>query len=107
MIIVHLEVTFEPSSDAAMKSIVPEVERFCRKFEGCEQFTVSFPPSPPGTALTTEIWRDERTLRAHIASTRQAPELETWHRLIKEIWPHVFRASSLGLEALTKEETVQ
>jgi quinol monooxygenase YgiN len=106
MIVVLTEMSFAAESDEAMKALVPGVERFCRGFEGCERFTVSFPPNRPGSLFTTEVWRDARTLRAHVAVAHHAPELEGLHTLVKDMKATLFTASPLELAALQSGEVV-
>jgi quinol monooxygenase YgiN len=104
MIVVLTEMSFAAESDEAMRALVPDVERFCRPFEGCESFAVSFPPNRPGTLFTTEVWRDARTLRAHVAVAHHAPELEGFHALVKGMKASLFTASPLELAALQSGE---
>jgi quinol monooxygenase YgiN len=87
-----------------MRALVPDVERFCHQFEGCERFAVSFPPNRPGLLFTTEVWRDARTLRAHVTVTHHAPELEGLHALVKDMKASLFTASPLELAALQSGE---
>jgi quinol monooxygenase YgiN len=103
MILVLTEFTFAPVEDRAMRELVPDVERFCRQFEGCERFDVSFPTNRPGVLFTTEVWRDVRALRAHVAVAHHASELEMWHALVKDMKASVFTASALDLAALRSE----
>ena len=52
MIVVLTEVSFAPESDEAIRALVPDVERFCRPFEGCERFAVSFLASDDASYIT-------------------------------------------------------
>jgi quinol monooxygenase YgiN len=104
MIVVLTEMRFAPDADGAMRDLVPDVERFCRHFDGCERFDVSFPADRPGILFTTETWRDARALRAHLAIAHHAAELEKWHALVKDMMASVFRASGLELAELLREE---
>jgi quinol monooxygenase YgiN len=106
MIVVLTEMGFAPEADEAIRALVPNVERFCRKFDGCERFAVSFPPDRPGMLFTTEVWRDAKTLRAHVAVAHHAPELEGLHTLVKEMKASLFTASPLELAALQSAEVV-
>jgi quinol monooxygenase YgiN len=107
MIVVLTEMSFAAGSDEAMRALVPNVERFCRQFEGCERFDVSFPSNRPGMLLTTEVWRDARTLRAHVAVAHHAPELEGLHALVVDMKASLYTASPLELAALQSGEVVQ
>jgi quinol monooxygenase YgiN len=104
MIIVLTEMRFAPDADRAMRDLVPDVERFCRHFDGCERFDVSFPTDRPGILFTTETWQDPRALHAHVAVAHNAAELEKWHALVKDMKVSVFHASALELAALLREE---
>jgi quinol monooxygenase YgiN len=106
MIVVLTEMSFAAESDEALRALVPDVERFCRQFEGCERFAVSFPPQRPGMIFTTEVWRDTRTLRAHVAVAHHAPELNGLHALVKDVKASLFTASPIELAALQSEEVV-
>jgi quinol monooxygenase YgiN len=107
MIVVLTEMTFAAESDEAMRGLVPGVERFCSQFDGCERFAVSFPTSHPGVLFTTEVWRDARTLRAHVAVAHHAPELEVFHSLVKGMKASLFTASPLELAPLLSGEVAQ
>ena len=104
MIVVLTEMSFATESDEAVRALVPAVERFCRRFEGCERFDVSFPSTRSGTLFTTELWRDARTLRAHVAVAHDAPELAPLHALVKDMKPSLFTASPLDVAALQSGE---
>jgi quinol monooxygenase YgiN len=107
MIVVLTEMSFYAEWDDAMRALVPDVERFCRQFEGCERFDVSFPANRPGVLLTTEVWRDARTLRAHVAVAHHAPELEGMHAMVTDMRASLFTASPLELAALRGGEAAQ
>jgi quinol monooxygenase YgiN len=100
VIIVLTEISYAPESDAKMRALVAGVEQFCRRFEGCERFALSFPLNRPGTLLSTEIWRDRQTLRAHAGVAHDAPELTSWHELVTRIDASIFAASAVDLAAL-------
>jgi quinol monooxygenase YgiN len=104
MIVLLTEMSFAAESAEAMCALVPEVEHFCRKLEGCQRFAVSFPPNRPGVLFTTEVWRDARTLRAHVAVAHHAPELEGFHSLTKDMKASLYTASPLELAALQSAE---
>ena len=63
MIVVHVEYQYARAAEDAMRSLVPDVERYSRGFEGCESFTLSFPVDRPGILLGTEVWADAASLR--------------------------------------------
>ena len=104
MIVVHTEMSFAVESDEAMRALAPDVERFCAQFEGCERFAVSFPAIRRGLLFTTEVWRDARALRAHVAVAHHAPQLERFHTLVKNMKASLFTASPLELAALQSGE---
>jgi quinol monooxygenase YgiN len=104
VIVVLTEMSYAPESDAAMRAVVPHVERYCRRFDGCERFLLSFPANRSGMLLATEVWRDEQTLRAHLAVAHHASELATWHALVKDMNPLFFSASPLDLSAFLHGE---
>ena len=104
MIVVLTEMSFAAESDEAMRALVPDVERFCRQFEGCERFDVSLPPNRPGILFTNEVWRDARTLRAHVAVAHDARELRGFHALVRDLKASLFTASPLELAALQSGE---
>jgi quinol monooxygenase YgiN len=106
MIVVLTEMSFAAESVEAMRALVPGVERFCRQFEGCERFDVSLSPNRPGILFTTEVWRDARTLRAHVAVAHHARELREWHALVKDMKASLFTASPLELAAFQSGEAV-
>jgi quinol monooxygenase YgiN len=106
MIVVLTEMRFAEESNEVLRALVPGVERFCRQFEGCERFDVSLPPSRPGIVLTTEVWRDAPTLRAHVAVAHHARELRGWHALVKDMQASLFTASPLELAALQSQEVL-
>jgi quinol monooxygenase YgiN len=104
MILVLTEISFAAESAESMRAVVPGVERFCRQFEGCERFDVSFPPNRPGVLYTTEVWRDSRTLRAHVAVAHHARELEGLHSLTTDMKASVYTASPVELASLQNGE---
>ncbi len=106
MIVVLTEMSFAAESNEAIRALVPDVERFCHQFDGCERFAVSFPSNRPGVVFTTEVWRDARTLRAHVAVAHHAPELEGWHAVVKDMKASLFSASPLELATLQSGEVV-
>jgi quinol monooxygenase YgiN len=106
MIVVLTEMSFAEEANGALRALVPGVERFCRQFEGCERFDVSLPPNRSGIVLTTEVWRDASTLRAHVAVAHHARELRGWHALVRDMKASLFAASPLELAALQSQEVV-
>jgi quinol monooxygenase YgiN len=100
MLIILTEMSYPPESDQQMHALVPDVERYCRRFEGCEQFALSFPVNRPGTLLGSEVWRDDHALRAHVAVAHHAPELGPWHALVTGMKPALFSAAPMELAAV-------
>jgi hypothetical protein len=40
MIVVHVKYRYAPAAEDAMRSLVPDVERFSRGFDGCQSFAL-------------------------------------------------------------------
>jgi quinol monooxygenase YgiN len=100
MIVVHVEYRYAPDAEGAMRSLVPDVERFARSFDGCESFTLSFPVDRPGILLGTEVWADAAALNAHVTVAHDAATLEPWHRLLGGIDASLFSGEPVTLEQL-------
>lgn len=101
MIIVLSEMAYPAESDDRMRSVVPAVEQFCRAFDGCERFALSFPADRPGVLLATEIWQTPQLLREHVGVARDAPELKEWHDLLTDTRHEVFSAEPVDVAQLT------
>jgi hypothetical protein len=67
MIVVHVEYRYAAAAEDAMRSLVPDVERFSRGFDGCQSFALSFPVGRSGILLGTEVW----ARRGVVARTRR------------------------------------
>ncbi|MEU1628425.1 antibiotic biosynthesis monooxygenase [Streptomyces sp. NPDC020096] len=100
MIIIHVEYGYRPDGHERMRRFVPDVEKFCRAFDGCESFTLSFPAQRDDVLLGTEVWRDAAAVRAHLKVAHDAPELADWHGLITTMDAHFFDGSTLTIEEL-------
>ena len=100
MILVHVEYRYAPAAEDAMRSLVADVERFSRGFEGCQSFALSFPADRPGVLLGTEVWADAASLRAHVTVAHDAVELEPWHRLLSGMDASLFTGERISLEHL-------
>jgi quinol monooxygenase YgiN len=100
MSVVHVEYRYAPAAEDAMRSLVADVERFSRGFEGCQSFALSFPADRPGVLFGTELWTDAASLRAHVAVAHDAAELEPWHRLLSGIDASLFTGERISLEQL-------
>ena len=103
MIVVHVEYRYAPEADAAMRALVPGVERFARGFAGCESFALSFPVDRPGVLLGAEVWADAAALNAHVAVAHDAAELAPWHQLLTGIEASLFSGAPLTLAQLRAE----
>jgi quinol monooxygenase YgiN len=104
MIVVHVEYRYAPAAEDAMRSLVPDVERFSRGFDGCQSFALSFPVGRSGILLGTEVWADAASLRAHVAVVHDAAELEPWHRLLRGMDASLFAGERVSLEELEAED---
>ena len=85
-----------------MRSLVPEVERFARSFDGCASFALSFPVDRPGILLGAEVWADASALNAHVTVAHDATELEPWHRLLDGIDASLFIGEPVTLDQLAQ-----
>ena len=102
MIVVHVEYRYPPDVEDAMRSLVPDVERFARGFDGCESFALSFPVDRPGILLGTEVWADAASLNAHVTVAHDAAELEPWHRLLDGMDASLFTGEPVTLAELAQ-----
>ena len=100
MIIVLSEMTYPAASDHRMREVVPSAEQFCRTFDGCERFDLSFPADRPGVLLATELWQSGPLLGAHVRVAHDAPELKEWHDLITDMKHEVYTAESVDVAQL-------
>ena len=100
MIVVHVEYRYPPEAEDAMRSLVPDVERFARSFDGCESFALSFPVDRPGILLGTEVWADAAALNAHVTVAHDAPKLGPWHGLLGGIDASLFIGEPVTFERL-------
>jgi quinol monooxygenase YgiN len=107
MIVVHAEYRYVPAAEDAMRSLVADVERYSRGFEGCQSFALSFPVGRPGILLGTEVWTDAASLRAHVTVAHDAVELEPWHRLLSGMRASLFAGERLSLEELEREDVAR
>lgn len=107
MIVVHVEYRYAPAAEDAMRSLVPDVERFSRGFDGCQSFALSFPVDRPGILLGTEVWTDAASLRAHVAVAHDAAELEPWHRVLSGMDAALFTGERLSLEELQAQDVAR
>ena len=100
MIIVLAEMSYAPAALDDVRALCAGVEDFCRGFDGCESFVLTFAGSRPGTIVSVEVWRDAVSLRGHAAVARSAPELSAWHALVGDMRASIFSASPIELGAL-------
>ncbi|WP_066943176.1 hypothetical protein [Streptomyces lushanensis] len=64
---------------------MPAVERFCRAFDGCGRFALSFPFHRPGTLLAAVIRQTPQLPREHVRVARDAPELKERHDRVTRV----------------------
>ena len=102
MIVVHVEYRYPPDAEDAMRSLVPDVERFARSFDGCESFALSFPIDRPGILLGTEVWGDAAALNAHVTVAHDAAELEPWHLLLSGMDASLYIGNPVTLAELAR-----
>ena len=102
MIVVHVEYRYAPEAEDSMRSLVPEVERFARSFDGCASFALSFPVDRPGILLGTEVWAGAAALNAHVTVAHDAAELEPWHRLLGGMDASLFIGEPVTLAELAQ-----
>ena len=102
MIVVHVEYHYTPNAEDAMRSLVPDVERFARSFDGCDSFALSFPVDRPGILLGTEVWADAASLNAHVTVAHGAAALEPWHRLLDGMDASLFIGEPVTLAQLAQ-----
>jgi quinol monooxygenase YgiN len=100
MIVIHAQYTYPVDEDPRMRDLAPGVERFCRTFDGCEAFTLSYPADRDGVLLSTEVWRDSAAVMAHLKAAHDAPELAAWHTLIEGTDFTIYDGSAISLDQL-------